>query len=783
LCSLNSKNYQCILALVFAIEEINKNSHLLSNVTLGFDLYNILYDQQETLKNSLSWLTGLDKTIPNYTCKRESKSVAVLTGTKWETSAHIGTLLELYRFPQFTFGPFYPTLSNNVQLPSVYQMAPKDTYLAHAMVTLMLHFSWNWVGLIISEDDKGIQFRSDLRGEMERSSICIAFVNMIPVSASKYLMRTSFYYNNIMISTANIIVIWGDTDSVLGMSFKRWEYFTTHKIWVTTSQWDVTTSKRYFVLDSFHGALIFSHHHNEILGFKDFIWRANPSKYPEDFYLARMWWMYFNCSVTNSNCETLKNCSSYGSLEWLTWYQFDMAMSDGSYNIYSVVYAVAHALHEMLLQQVNTEPVRNRKGLIFSPQQLHPFLKNIQFNNPSGKLVNVSQEGKLDAEYDIFNFWNFPEGLGLKVKVGQFSKHFSNHQQLSLSEHMIEWATGIRQTPRSVCSASCGPGFRKALQEGKAACCHNCIPCAENEIANETGGYGVKCPDHQYASNDQTVCLQKAITFLGYEDILGKTLTFTALYFSALTAVVLGIFVKHRVTAVVKANNRALSYTLLISLTCCFLCSLLFIGRPNRATCILQQTTFGVVFTVAVSSVLAKTITMILAFKITAPGRKMRQFLISGVPNFIIPICTLIELTVCIVWLGTSPPFVDTDAHSEHGHIIIVCNKGSLTAFYCVLGYLGSLALLSFTVAFLARNLPDTFNEAKFLTFSMLVFCSVWVTFLPVYHSTKGKVMVAMEVFSILASGAGLLGCIFVPKCYIILIRPEKNCLKAVRDE
>ncbi|XP_033615328.1 LOW QUALITY PROTEIN: vomeronasal type-2 receptor 116-like [Fukomys damarensis] len=274
--------------------------------------------------------------------------------------------------------------------------------------------------------------------------------------------------------------------------------------------------------------------------------------------------------------------------------------------------------------------------------------------------------------------------------------------------------------------------------------------------------------------------LGKSVVFLGYEDPLGKVLRGTALSLNVFTAAALGLFVKHRDTAIVKANNRALSYTLLISLTFCFLCSLLFIGRPNTASCILRQTTFGVVFTVAVSTVLAKTITVVLAFKVTAPGRRMRQWLVSGVSNSIIPICSLIQIILCAVWLGTSPPFIDTDAHLEHGHIIIVCNKGSLTAFYCVLGYLGSLALLSFTVAFLARNLPDAFNEAKFLTFSMLVFCSVWVTFLPVYHSTKGKVMVAVEVFSIFSS-VGLLGCIFAPKYYIILVRADRHFFALVQ--
>ncbi|XP_066486021.1 vomeronasal type-2 receptor 26-like [Tiliqua scincoides] len=802
------KNYQHVLALVFAVKEINENRKILPNVSLGFHIYDSYLNAEMTYQSTLKLLFTGERMVPNFKCDLQQHPIAVIGALDSEISLHMATQLSIYKIPQIAYCAFAPVMDMKRQFPSFYRMVPNEAHQYRGIVRLLQHFQWTWIGIIAMHSEQGEMFLQTMTKMLSEHGICTAFSRRIfpfsldaVITALAHLQETNEVTDPVVVlimslfnSDVKVYVLNADVEAATYLKWMIGLYTMfennagsyTGKVWIMTAEWDFSALRVHRDLDIhfFHGALSFAIHTNEVQGFSEFLQSLHPMTQKGDDFIKIFWGQAFDCLFSGSDGDQEKVCTGQERLETLPGTLFELSMTGQSYSIYNAVHAVAHALQKMSMFRSNHRarinkslPLQNSHSCLPFSTQLHPFLRSISFNNSAGDMVSFDEQGELAAGFDLINWVTFPNQSILRVKVGMMDPKARPDKGLTINEETITWHSTFKQVlPIAMCNDHCPPGYSRKKVEGKPFCCYDCDLCPEGKISLQKDMDDcLKCPESQFPNKKHDQCLPKALHFLSFTDPLGMTLSALAFSFSLIIVLVFGVFIKNQNTPIVKANNRDLTYSLLVSLLLCFLCSLLFIGQPQAVTCYLRQTSFGLVFSVAVSCVLAKTITVVLAFMATKPGSRMRKWVGKRLANSIILSCSLIQAHICAVWLSTAPPFPDLDMDSLTEEIVVECNEGSITMFYCVLGYLGFLAMVSFTVAFQARKLPGSFNEAKFITFSMLIFCSVWLSFIPSYLSTKGKSMVAVEIFSILASSAGLLGCIFFPKCYIIILRPELN--------
>uniref|UniRef100_A0A6J0UUZ7 Vomeronasal type-2 receptor 26-like n=1 Tax=Pogona vitticeps TaxID=103695 RepID=A0A6J0UUZ7_9SAUR len=732
--------------------------------------------------------------VPNFNCDNRNSLTALIGGSFSKISVNVATISSRFKDPQLTYGSFVATHAAKAGFPFLYQMVPNENQQYKGIVWLLKHFRWTWIGLFAVGDDRGDRFLRIMLPMLSQNGICYAFITRLPKDAYlneliDLILLQWKAYEFATKEKANVFLVYGEPPSFLALRMLQFlapfiEMPPQGKVWIVTSHWDFASIsiQKIWDIQIFHGSISFATHSNQPLGFQSYIQMVRPGWDNADNFIHDFWEQAFSCSLKmlEEQEESQESCTGEEKLETLPGTLFEMDMTGHSYNVYNAVYAVAHALHAIFKSISKHKRVVQERRLAFQnvqPWQLHQFLRSVLFNNNAGDTVQFNENGELLVGFDITNWLMFPNGSMERVKVGSLDPQAPAGKELTINNNQIVWHRSFNQVPPiSVCNDNCYPGYRKAKKEREEFCCYDCVPCPEGMTSHQKDMDAcVKCPEDEFPNKHRNQCIPKVLTYLSYEEPLGIILSILSICFTMSTGLVLKIYMSYKDTPIVKANNRTLSYIILVSILLSFLCSLLFIGQPGKVTCILRQMIFGLVFSVALSSILAKTITVILAFMATKPGSRMRQWVGKSLANSILLSGSAIQAGICLVWLSTYPPFPDVDMHSLHEEIILECNEGSVTMFYCVFGYLDFLAIVSFLVAFLARKLPDNFNETKFIAFSLLVFCSVWVLFVPVYLSTKGKYMVAVEVFSILSSSVGLLGCIFLPKCYCIIFRPELN--------
>ncbi|XP_003455144.3 extracellular calcium-sensing receptor-like [Oreochromis niloticus] len=780
--------------MAFAIDEINRNTNLLPNVTLGYTLYDNCNELGIGFRGVLSLASGQeDQILLDDTCTGNPPVLGIVGDSSSTASIAISSVLGLYRVPIVSYFATCSCLSDHKKYPSFFRTIPSDAFQVRAMIKILKHFAWTWAGLLISDDDYGrhaarsIQFELSLSGEG-----CLDYIEVLPWDKDTYELRR--IVNVMKKSTAHVVIVFAYESRILNLMEEVVRQNVTGLQWMASEAWSAAA-----VLQTPHlmpylgGTLGIAIRHGEIPGLREFLLKIRPNLHQNNSYgnsmVNQFWEFTFQCKFSPVPSGWLEGggvlCTGQEDLENVYSDFLDISSLRPEYNVYKAVYALAHSLNNMLrCKPGNGHFSGNSCAALKSlePWQLLYYLERVNFTTPFGDQVSFDENGDVIPIYDVMNWLWLPDGSTKVQNVGEVKGSVLNGEELILDENKIFWNFKSRTPPRSVCSESCPPGTHMVRRKGEPKCCFDCIPCSEGKITNKTDSFECNsCPEDFWSNPQRDHCVPKKTEFLSYHEPLGICLAATSLLGTFICAVVLGIFFYYRRTPIIRASNSELSFQLLLSLKLCFLCSLLFIGRPRLWTCQLRHAAFGISFVLCVSCILVKTMVVLAVFKASKPGgaANLKWFGAMQQRGTIL-FLTCIQAIICTTWLVSSSPTPHKNTQYHNDKIIYECSVGSSVGFGVLLGYIGILAFLSFLIAFLARNLPDSFNEAKLITFSMLIFCAVWVAFVPAYISSPGNHADAVEVFAILASSFGLLVALFGPKCYIMLLRPEMNTKKVI---
>ncbi|XP_040902405.1 extracellular calcium-sensing receptor-like [Toxotes jaculatrix] len=746
--------------MIYAVEEINKSDFLLPNVSIGYRIYDNCASTLSSIRAAMALMNG-DEWTAGKSCSGQSAVHAIIGESESSSTIVLARTAGPFRIPVISHSATCECLSNRKEYPSFFRTIASDLYQGRILAHLVKHFGWTWVGAVNSDSDYGNNGMAIFLDAAQVEGVCVEYTVKFHRAEPEKLTKV---VDVIRKSTARVIVGFlahvemNDLLEQLSLHNITGRQFIGVEAWITADS--LVTPTSFSVLG---GSLGFA------------VQKANISGL-DDFLIRDFWEREFKCDERNDSMTETASCKENHDLLDLKNYDADVKELRYSNNLYKAIYAVAYSLHSIL--KCSSSQGCN-KTVKVTPWQVVESLKTVNFTIKTGDQVWFDSTGAALAQYEVVNWQRGSDGSIHFKPVGYYDASLPPGQKFFLKTEDIIWSGGKTELPVSVCSESCRPGTRKVLQKGKPVCCYDCIPCAEGEISNSTDSNGCKkCPEEYWSNQNRDACVLKNVEFLSFTEVMGKIFVFFTLFGLLLTLIVATLFLINKDTPLVKANNSELSFLLLFSLTLCFLCSLTFIGRPSEWSCMLRHTAFGITFVLCISCVLGKTIVVLMAFRATLPGSNVMKWFGPAQQRLSVLAFTLIQVVICILWLTINPPFPSKNMNHYKEKIILECALGSAVGFWAVLGYIGLLAALCFILAFLGRKLPDNFNEAKFITFSMLIFCAVWITFIPAYVSSPGKFTVAVEIFAILASSYGLLFCIFAPKCFIIVFKPELNTRK-----
>uniref|UniRef100_A0A8C4QZR8 G-protein coupled receptors family 3 profile domain-containing protein n=1 Tax=Eptatretus burgeri TaxID=7764 RepID=A0A8C4QZR8_EPTBU len=738
--SLNENYLREMMGMVFSITEINKNSLLMPNITLGYVIYDTCYAISKVIEAGLTIVGSRVKSIRNTNCS----STAGIGPFSSRLSLNLNNMLGLFDIPQVGITSTCKCLSDKKRFPSFVRTVPSDAFQATAIANLVWYFAWHYVGMLSVDDEYGQNGITQVLAETEADGVCIAFHHTLP----KVRDKTAYRKLEIVQAKVSVVLLFTTEPDLFPFAEELADRNITGRTWIATEAWVGSLYlKESRFRQTFQGAIGFALQQGNIPGLREFLINLKPEIMISndgslDVFLLKLWEVIFNCTWNNEN-QLTQMCTGQEKLTDVETVFTDTFEIRTTYHIHMAVHAIANALHDLRSCTAGFGPFVNGSCANmseFSHRQLLYYLRKVRFMNNIGNLVSFDENGDPPAIYEVLN-WQPDSTGGLHFQlVGAFDSTAAKDKQLHINTNLVVWNHGGNKIPQSICSDPCKRGTRKILRKGEPFCCFDCIKCKLGEYSNATDSQHCrKCPKYLWSTDQRDSCIIMEEEYIKFPQLLAMTLLAFVSVGCIFTGIVTFIILPNHVLHTIDLDNNTVDVLLLFSLMGCFCSSVTFIGRPTKLTCTARESLACIWLTLVMKCILHK------IFQSVSHSQGKDRLYLQGKIIFGIWMTSYCVFSIC--W----------------------CMLGKTRWIICALSYLGLLSVVCFILSLRAQTPSTKTNECKFINFSLSGFILVWLTFIPAYNSTDGKFALATEMFAIIASAYIHLCSIYIPKCYIIL--------------
>ncbi|XP_023290502.1 metabotropic glutamate receptor 7 [Orussus abietinus] len=815
------KGIQRLEAMLYALDEINEDIELLPNTTLGALILDSCSSETYALDQSMEFVRSYmnqrvnDSSIAalrkgstctarlhrrprndmsEYKCENGKppvyvphKPVTGVIGASFSVvSIMVANILRLFKIPQLSYASTSTELSDKTRFEYFSRVVPPDNFQAQAMVEVIHLLGWKYVSTVAVEGDYGEKGIASFIALSMEYNICVAVSEKILRNAraedfDRIVERLSTKHN------ARVVVLFVDEDNIRKLLQATVRANRTgHFLWVGSDSWG---AKVYPVRDqefAAEGAITILPFRNVLEGFDRYYNNLRPRLGEEcgdqaeknvphekldgkmvncrNIWFREFWSQHHKCSFGPVIPPGVKRCTGEENLN-------DYEQEGLVPFVVDAVYAMAHAVHNI----IEDECVETQDAMHFLCDSLKPapqgqnllhYIRNVSFVGRQGTEIKFNADGDAYGFYNIYQYQQNGDGRFDYALIGNWK------ETLELDINMTKWTVGPGEAhiPRSTCSDNCPLGHVRNFQE---ACCWSCVACREDAyVFNDT----CRSCDPGYAPDEtKSRCIKLAAEVIPWTSPWAVVpLTFASIGILS-TLFTTAVFIRFNRTPVIMASGRELCYVLLVGILSCYGMSFVILSKPTTWNCTYLRIGLGLCLSICYSAILTKTNRISRIFNQGVKTIKRPSYTSPKSQVAIAIGITAVQLVGAIAWLIIEPP--DTkEIHPYPLTAVLTCRVSTFSLMMSLV-YNMILILMCTLYAFKTRKIPENFNEAKYIGFTMYSTCIVWLAFVPIYFGTNNdyKIQIASMCMCINISATVALGCLFTPKVYLVLFQPYKN--------